>query len=202
MRSTQTTTVEVIRQLAMSFFEVENVNVTEYNSEYYFDIELENAYSKEIIKGSDINVEYEALVDEALVDEALVDGKLIDDTDEIFVIKFTNIENSIDLYKPAHLNYTFTFTLKSNVQINTNQRVAYSYLPICNVTKVGTWWRMYADGSSNSGKVIQSRSYDGYSKLNVCGVYKCKIKGKKGYATVGHATVGYAIVGYATIGGD
>ena len=42
MRGTRTTTVEVIRQLAMSFFEVENVEVIEDNSNYIFNIDLQN----------------------------------------------------------------------------------------------------------------------------------------------------------------
>ena len=188
MRSTRTTTAEVIRQLAMGFFEVEDVTVTEYNSEYYFDIELQNAYSKEAI--IELNTD---LVDDALVGYAEIGVETI-------IVNFTDIENLIDTYKPAHLNYTFTITFKGNVQINTNQRIAYSTLPICNVTRVGTWWKMYADGSNNNGEIIQAQSYNGYSHLPICGVYTNTIKQRKGYLNYG--VVGSAIVGQSTVGGE
>ena len=60
---------------------------------------------------------------------------------------------------------------------------------------------MYADGSSNNGKVIQARSYDGYSNLPIWGLYICKRKGRKGY-TGNNAVVGNAVVGSAVVGGD
>ena len=126
-----------------------------------------------------------------------------------FNIKFENIKAStvklqdvidvIEIYKPAHLNYGFTFSVKTNIQINSNEKTGYSYLPICNTFKVGTWWKMYADGSSNKGKVIQAKSYDGYSYLPICGLYICKRKGRKGY-TENNAIIGYSSVGYAIVG--
>ena len=58
--------------------------------------------------------------------------------------------------------------------------------------------QMYADGSSNNGKVIQAKSYDGYSYLPICGIYKCK---RKGY-TENNAVIGNAVIGNAVVGGD
>ena len=163
MRSTRTTTVKVVEELAASFFKPENVTVTEHNENYYFNIEFEN------IKAS--------------------------------TVKLQDVIDVLEIYKPAHLNYDFTFSVKTNVQINSNEKTGYSYLPICNTFKVGTWWKMYADGISNKGKVIQAKSYDGYSYLPVCGLYICKRKGKKGY-TGNNAVVGSAVVGNAIVGGD
>ena len=91
-------------------------------------------------------------------------------------MKLQDIIDVLEIYKPAHLNYYFTFSTKTNIQINSDKKTGYSYSPICNVTKVGTWWKSYADGSSNGGKVIQANSYDGYSYLPICGLYKCKRK--------------------------
>ena len=187
MRATRTTTVEVVKELASAFFNTENVTVTEENENYIFHIEFENAYSEFV--NDPINTD---IVDEALVDYADIGVETI-------VITFKDVENMIDIYKPAHLNYSFTFTLKDKIQIESNQKSGYSTLPICNVTKVGTWWKMYADGSSNNGKVIQAKSYDGFSYLPICGIYKCKRKGRKGY-TGNNAIVGYSSVGYAIIG--
>ena len=120
---------------------------------------------------------------------------------KVSTAKLQDVINVLEIYKPAHLNYDFTFSVKTNIQINSNEKTGYSYLPICNVTKVGTWWKMYADGSSNKGKVIQAKSYDGYSYLPVCGLYICKRKGRKGY-TENNAVVGKAVVGKAVVGGD
>ena len=167
MRATRTTTVKVVEELASAFFNTENVTVIEENENYMFHIEFENAYP-EFVNNS-INSD---LVDEALVDYAEIGAETI-------VITFKDVENVIDIYKPAHLNYSFTFTSKDKIQIESNQKTGYSTLPICNVTKVGTWWKMYADGSSNKGKVIQARSYDGYSYLPICGLYKNMIKMSK-----------------------
>ena len=119
---------------------------------------------------------------------------------EVDTVKLQDVINVIEIYKPAHLNYGFTFSVKTNVQINSNEKTGYSILPICNTFRVGTWWKMYADGSSNKGKVIQARSYDGYSYLPICGLYICKRKGRKGYTDV--AVVGSAVVGSAIVGGD
>ncbi len=188
MRTTRTTTVEVVKELASAFFNAENVTVTEENENYIFHIEFENAFYESI--SNPINTD---VVDEALVDYAEIGVETI-------VITFKDVENMIDIYKPAHLNYSFTFTLKDKIQIESNQKSGHSTLPICNVTKVGTWWKMYADGSSNNGKVIQAKSYDGYSYLPICGLYKCKRKGRKGYTDV--ATVGVATVGNSIVGGD
>ena len=120
---------------------------------------------------------------------------------KVSTAKLQDVINVLEIYKPAHLNYDFTFSVKTNVQINSNEKTGYSILPICNTFKVGTWWKMYADGISNKGKVIQAKSYDGYSYLPVCGLYICKRKGKKGY-TENNAVVGNAIVGNAIVGGD
>ena len=163
LRSTRTTTVEVVKELASAFFGPENVTVTEHNSNYSFNIEFEN------IKAD--------------------------------MAKLQDVINVLEIYKPAHLNYDFTFSTKTNVQINSNEKTGYSYLPICNTFKVGTWWKMYADGISNKGKVIQAKSYDGYSYLPICGLYICKKKVKKGY-TENNAVVGKAVVGKAVVGGD
>ena len=116
-------------------------------------------------------------------------------------VKLQDIIDILEIYKPAHLNYGFTFSVKTNIQINSNEKTGYSILPICNTFNVGTWRKMYADGISNKGKVIQAKSYDGYSYLPVCGLYICKRKGKKGY-TENNAVVGNAIVGNAIVGGD
>ena len=120
---------------------------------------------------------------------------------KVSTAKLQDVINVLEIYKPAHLNYDFTFSVKTNVQINSNEKTGYSYLPICNTFKVGTWWKMYADGISNKGKVIQAKSYDGYSYLPVCGLYICKKKVKKGY-TENNAVVGSAIVGKSVVGGD
>ena len=119
---------------------------------------------------------------------------------KVSTAKLQDVINVLEIYKPAHLNYDFTFSVKTNVQINSNEKTGYSYLPICNTFKVGTWWKMYADGISNKGKVIQAKSYDGYSYLPICGLYICKRKGRKGYTDV--AVVGSAVVGSAIVGGD
>ena len=163
MRSTRTTTVKVVEELAASFFKPENVTVTEHNENYYFNIEFENI--------------------------------------EVDTVKLQDVIDVLEIYKPAHLNYYFTFSVKNNIQINSNEKTGYSILPICNTFKVGTWWKMYADGISNKGKVIQARSYDGYSYLPICGLYICKKKVKKGY-TENNAVVGKAVVGKAVVGGD
>lgn len=200
IRTIRTTTVKVIQELASAFFNTENVIVTEENENYIFHIEFENSYpefenSYPEFVNNPINTD---LVDEALVDYAEIGAEIGVET---IVITFKDVENMIDIYKPAHLNYSFTFTLKDKIQIESNQKTGYSTLPICNVTKVGTWWKMYADGSSNNGKVIQARSYDGYSNLPICGLYICKRKGRKGY-TGNNAVVGNAVVGSAVVGGD
>lgn len=167
MRATRTTTVKVVEELAAAFFGPKNVTVIEENENYMFHIEFENAYPEFVN-----NSPYSDLVDEALVDYTEIEAETI-------VITFKDVENVIDIYKPAHLNYSFTFTLKDKIQIESNQKSGHSVLPICNVTKVGTWWKMYADGSSNKGKVIQAKSYDGYSCLPICGLYKNMIKMSK-----------------------
>ena len=120
---------------------------------------------------------------------------------KVSTAKLQDVINVLEIYKPAHLNYDFTFSVKTNIQINSNEKTGYSILPICNTFRTGTWWKMYADGSSNKGKVIQARSYDGYSYLPICGLYICKKKVKKGY-TENNAVVGSAIVGSAIVGGD
>ena len=126
---------------------------------------------------------------------------------KVSTAKLQDVINVLEIYKPAHLNYDFTFSVKTNVQINSNEKTGYSILPICNTFKVGTWWKMYADGISNKGKVIQAKSYDGYSYLPICGLYICKKKVKKGYTennvvTENNAVVGSAIVGKSVVGGD
>ena len=120
---------------------------------------------------------------------------------KVSTAKLQDVINVLEIYKPAHLNYDFTFSVKTNVQINSNEKTGYSHLPICNTFRTGTWWKMYADGSSNKGKVIQAKSYDGYSYLPICGLYICKKKVKKGY-TENNAVVGSAIVGKSVVGGD
>ena len=126
---------------------------------------------------------------------------------KVSTAKLQDVINVLEIYKPAHLNYDFTFSVKTNVQINSNEKTGYSYLPICNTFKVGTWWKMYADGISNKGKVIQAKSYDGYSYLPICGIYKCIIKKRKGYPGIDNPNtnnnvVGSAIVGNAIVGGE
>ena len=138
IRSTKTTTVEVVKEIASAFFGAKNIIVTEHNSNYSFNIDFENI--------------------------------------EVDTVKLQDVINTLEIYKPAHLNYDFTFSVKTNIQINSNEKTGYSILPICNTFRVGTWWKMYADGISNKGKVIQAKSYDGYSYLPICGLYKCKIK--------------------------
>ena len=119
---------------------------------------------------------------------------------KVSTAKLQDVINVLEIYKPAHLNYDFTFSVKTNIQINSNEKTGYSILPICNTFKVGTWWKMYADGISNKGKVIQAKSYDGYSYLPICGLYICKRKYKKEYTDV--AIVGSAVVGSAVVGGE
>ena len=167
MRATRTTTVKVVEELASAFFNTENVTVIEENENYMFHIEFENAYPE--FGNNSINTN---IVGEALVGHAKIGIGTI-------VINLKDVENIIDIYKPAHLNYSFTFTFKDKIQIESNQKTGYSILPICNTFKVGTWWKMYADGISNKGKVIQAKSYDGYSYLPICGLYKNMIKMSK-----------------------
>ena len=155
MRGTRTTTVEVIRQIAMSFFEVENVEVIEDNSNYKFNIDLQNS------KFETCNLQ--------------------------------DLYNYIEIYKPAHLNYDFTFTSGSKIIINSKRRNGICKLPICNVTRVGTWWKQYADGSIYEGKVIQEKSSDGLAKMPICGLYRYVVK---------NAVVGISTIGSAIIGGD
>ena len=153
MRGIGTTTVEVIRQFAMSFFEAENVNVIEYNSNYIFNIEFINPKSTNI--------------------------------------KFNDLYKFLELYKPAHLNYYFTFTSADKIIINSTRISGNCKLPICNITKVGTWWKQCADGSIYKSKVIQAKSYDGFAKLPICGLYKHKVEN----AIVVISTVGSTICG-------
>lgn len=120
---------------------------------------------------------------------------------KVSTAKLQDVIDVLEIYKPAHLNYDFTFSVKTNIQINSNEKTGYSILPICNTFRVGTWWKMYADGISNKGKVIQAKSYDGYSYLPICGLYICKKKVKKGY-TGNNAVVGSAVVGSAKVGGE
>ena len=84
MRSTRTTTVKVVEELAASFFKPENVTVTEHNENYYFNIEFENI--------------------------------------EVDTVNLQNVIDVLEIYKPAHLNYYFTFSVKTNVQINSNEK--------------------------------------------------------------------------------
>lgn len=153
MRGIRTTTVEVIRQIAMSFFEVENVEVIEDNSNYIFNIDLQNTKFK--------------------------------------VCNLKSIYNCIEQYKPAHLNYYFTFSNIDKIIINSIIKSGKCELPICNITKVGTWWKQYADGSIYKSKVIQAKSYDGFAKLPICGLYKHKVEN----AIVIISTVGRTIYG-------
>ena len=166
MRGSKTTTIEVVKQLAYSFFDVENVTVEEDNAHYIFNITLENA-------------KFESS-------------------------NFSDLINAIELYKPAHLNYSFTFASKGTVVINSNQRIALSKLPECNTFRVGTWWKPYSDGYGNIGKVIQARTYDGYSNLPICGLYKNIIKMSKEEFELIHNPsknniVDYAFVDYAIV---
>lgn len=172
MRATRTTTVEVVKELASAFFNTENVTVIEENENYMFHIEFENAYPEFRDNSINTNIAGKALVGYAKIGTEKIGTEKI-------VINLKNVENIIDIYKPAHLNYSFTFTLKDKIQIESNQKSGHSILPICNTFKVGTWWKMYADGSSNKGKVIQAKSYDGYSYLPICGLYKNMIKMSK-----------------------
>lgn len=176
MRGTRTTTIEVIRQIAMSFFEVENVEVIENNSNYEFNINLINANSKNNI-----------LIGDARVGDARVGYSKI----KTITINLADINNVIELYKPAHLNYYFTFTNAGKIIINSTMRSGSCELPICNITKVGTWWKQYADGSIYENKVIQAKSFDGFAKLPICGLYKNKVKN----AIVAISTVGSTIHG-------
>lgn len=189
MIGTRTTTVEVVRQIASLFFGAENVIVTEHNSDYFFNIDFENVFSKFL---NDFDNNYK--VGTAKVGFARI----------VYIrnenIKLQSLIDVLEIYKPAHLNYNFTFSSKNKIVINSTKKYGYSYLPICNVTYVGTWWEMCTDGVSNKGKVIQAKSYDGYSYLPICGIYKCKIKGGEYIDT--NAVVGHAVVGHAVVGGD
>lgn len=156
MRGTRITTIEVIRQIAMSFFETENVEVIEDNLNYRFCINFENTYFK----------------NSNFVNYARVGFTKI----RHLTVNLTDIYNIIEIYKPAHLNYYFTFTNADKIIINSIKRSGHCELPICNITKVGTWWKQYADGSVYDGKVIQAKSYDGFAKLPICGLYKHKVE--------------------------
>ena len=122
-------------------------------------------------------------------------------------VKLQDVINVLEIYKPAHLNYDFTFSTRNSVQINNDTKKGYCRLPICNTFDAGTWWTNCTEGVSNKGKVIQAKSYDGYSYLPICGLYICKKKVKKGYTennvvTENNAVVGKAVVGKAVVGGD
>ena len=71
-------------------------------------------------------------------------------SDDSYVI---NIEFYGD--KPAHLNYSFVFSIKNKVEIDSDVKKGYSTLPICNITKAGTWWRSYGEGHLNKSKIIK-----------------------------------------------
>ena len=58
---------------------------------------------------------------------------------------------------------------------------------------------MYADGISNKGKVIQAKSYDGYSYLPICGIYKCIMKIRNDQSINESSVVGIAVVGNAIV---
>ena len=189
IRTTRTTTVKVIQELASAFFGAKNVIVTEHNENYYFNIEFENVFTRYV--GDPINTD---IIDDAIVDYAAAG-------DEEILINCNNVEKVIDVYKPAHLNYAFVFTIKNKVEIDSNMKKGYSTLPICNITKVGTWWKSFGEGNLNKSKVIKANSYTGYSQLSICGKYKSIIKSKREYLN-SNSKVGYAKVGYATVGGD
>lgn len=163
LRGTQTTTVEVITQLAKSFFESENVYVIEENSNYIFNIEFENAIFE--------------------------------------VNNLADLHQALEIYKPAHLNYSFTFTNKGVVITTSNLQKGYCALPICNVTHVGTWWHSYADGIGITSQLPQAVSYSGYSALVVCGIYKNIIKTTKEIFKNSEGTLEFSnIVGEAVVG--
>lgn len=192
MRATRTTTVEVVRQLASVFFNSENVIVTEYNDKYLFHIEFENIYSK--FDGDSINTNY---IDDAIVDYAVAG-------DEEIIVNCSDVEKVIDIYKPAHLNYAFVFTLKDKAEINSSMKNGHSTLPICNITKVGTWWKSFGEGSLNKSKVIKAKTHTGYSKLAICGLYKHVTKSKQIEESIStsSAIIGIARIGSAVIGGE
>lgn len=171
MRGIGTTTVEVIKQIAMSFFEAENVEVIEDNSNYRFNINFVNARSK----------------NGAIVNYARIGNSRI----TYQIINLTYINNVIELYKPAHLNYYFTFTNSNKIIIDSSRKSGQCELPICNITKVGTWWKQYSDGSIYKNKVIQAKSYDGFAKLPICGLYKNKVEN----AVIVISTIGSTING-------
>ena len=188
MRATRTTTVEVIKELAVAFFGSKNIIVTEHNSNYSFNIDCENIFPQ-----MEENFDNSARIGFARVGFARIghiSGK---------IIKLQDLINTIEIFKPAHLNYDFTFSTKTNVQINSDEKTGYSYLPICNTFKTGTWWKMYADGISNKGKVIQAKSYDGYSYLPICGIYKCIMKIRNDQSINESSVVGIAVVGNAIV---
>ena len=187
MRATRTTTVEVVKQLADAFFNSENVIITEYNKNYMFHIEFENAFTRYV--GDPINTD---IIDDAIVDYAAAG-------DEEVLVNCSNVEKVIDVYKPAHLNYSFVFSIKNKVEIDSNVKKGYSTLPICNITKVGTWWKSFGEGNLNKSKVIEAKSYTGYSQLVICGKYKSIIKNKQEYLN-NSPTIGNAVIGYTRIG--
>ena len=120
MRGIRMTTVEVIRELAMSFFGVENVTVTEYNSEYYFNINFENTHPQQL-QESDLTIVGKSVVGYTAARTRMVPVRLSD------------IEGVIDIYKPAHLNYSLMFTTKKRIRINTERDARVCTLPICGV---------------------------------------------------------------------
>lgn len=164
LRGTATTTVQVVEQLAKSFFQSERTTVTEHNENYMFEIEFENP--------------------------------VLDST------SLKDLHDALEIYKPAHLNYCFTFTNKGISIITTNMDSGYCWLPICNVTHVGTWWREYADGLGITSQLPKAASYHGYSALVVCGIYKNKqkISRQEDPTYMDSNVVGTAIVGKAKVG--
>ena len=200
MRATRTTTVEVVKQLADAFFNSENVIITEYNKNYMFHIEFENAFTRYV--GDPINTD---IIDDAIVDYAAAG-------DEEVLVNCSNVEKVIDVYKPAHLNYSFVFSIKNKVEIDSDVKKGYSTLPICNITKAGTWWRSYGEGHLNKSKVIKTKSYTGHSQLAICGMFKIKREYCNGIISektqiiranaTSKAIIGKAIIGKATIGGE
>ena len=72
-------------------------------------------------------------------------------------------------------------------------------MPICNITKVGTWWKSFGEGNLNKSKVIKSKSYTGYSQLAICGKHKSIIKSKQEHLN-NSPTIGNAVIGYTRIG--
>ena len=107
------------------------------------------------------------------------------------ICNLNSLYSTIDIYKPAHLNYYITFTNKKQLQIITNQYPGNCLLPICNITNVGTYWKNQTCFTNATTQHIESQMQVGRCYLPICGVHRLSFPS----AEVGSARVGESFIG-------